>query len=113
MNLFYTHWIFTLVLKLINACIILAFASENLDLKLILRQTEKELEDYKMRYKSQENSVQSQVGEFEDKVWNPRSFTVLCRVLISQKSVRYTCNIVFVYWTIIILPPANEVQNNN
>ncbi|XP_078338905.1 kinesin-like protein KIF15 isoform X1 [Crassostrea virginica] len=45
-----------------------AFASENLDLKLILRQTEKELEDYKMRYKSQENSVQSQVGEFEDKL---------------------------------------------
>lgn len=47
----------------------LAFESENRDLKLILRQTEKELEDYKMKYKSQETTVQSQVGEFEDKVF--------------------------------------------
>lgn len=50
-------------------CLFLAFESENRDLKLILRQTEKELEDYKTKYKSQETIVQSQVGEFEDKVF--------------------------------------------
>lgn len=50
-------------------CLFLAFESENRDLKLILRQTEKELEDYKTKYKSQESTIQSQVGEFEDKVF--------------------------------------------
>lgn len=46
----------------------LAFESENKDLKIILQQTEKELEDYKTMYKSQENTLRSQVGEFKDKV---------------------------------------------
>ncbi|XP_062599785.1 kinesin-like protein KIF15 [Saccostrea cucullata] len=46
----------------------LTFESENRDLKVILRQTEKELEDYKTRCRSQESAVQSQAGEFEDKI---------------------------------------------
>lgn len=63
-------------------CLFLAFESENRDLKLILRQTEKELEDYKTKYKSQETIVQSQVGEFEDKVFF---------FFIQNKLKQYTC----------------------
>lgn len=63
-------------------CLFLAFESENRDLKLILRQTEKELEDYKTKYKSQETIVQSQVGEFEDKVFI---------FFIQNKWKQYTC----------------------
>lgn len=48
---------------------------------MILRQTEKELEDYKTKYKSQETIVQSQVGEFEDKVF----------FFIQNKLKQYTC----------------------